>query len=199
MTVMIARLTGILAELTADGAVIDVAGVGYQVHCSGRTLDSLGRIGGEVVILTELQVREDAWTLFGFGSAAERDSFRSLTSVQGVGGRLALAILSVLSPDELARAVAQGDKATIGHASGVGPKLAARIANELHGKLGVPGLTGAAPAPRAGAAADALSALANLGFKPVEASAAVNAAQDELGPDAGLDALVRLALRKASK
>ena len=196
---MIARLSGILAELTSDGAVIDVAGVGYQVHCSGRTLDAIGPVGGEVLILTELQVREDAWTLFGFGSPIERDSFRALTSVQGVGGRLALAILSVLSPDDLARAVSQGDKAMIGRASGVGPKLAARIANELQGKLGVTGLGGTSPAPRAGPAADALSALANLGFKPAEASAAVNAAQDELGPDAGLDALVRLALRKAAK
>jgi Holliday junction DNA helicase RuvA len=150
-------------------------------------------------MLTELQVREDAWTLFGFGSATERDSFRALTSVQGVGGRLALAILSVLSSDELARAVSQGDKAIIGRANGVGPKLAARIANELQGKLGVAGLAGPAPAPRAGAAADALSALANLGFRPAEASAAVNAAQDELGPDVSLDALVRLALKKAAK
>jgi len=196
---MIARLSGILAELTADGAVIDVGGVGYLVQMSGKTLDAVGPVGGEVVILTELQVREDAWTLFGFGSTVERDSFRALTSVQGVGGRLALAILSVLAPEELARAVSQGDKAMIGRANGVGPKLAARIANELQGKLGVAGLTGAAPAPRAGAAADALSALANLGFKPAEASAAVNAAQDELGADANLDALVRLALRKAAK
>jgi len=196
---MIARLSGILAELTADGAVIDVGGVGYLVQMSGKTLDAIGPVGGEVVILTELQVREDAWTLFGFGSTVERDSFRALTSVQGVGGRLALAILSVLAPDELSRAVSQGDKAMIGRANGVGPKLAARIANELQGKLGVAGLTGAAPAPRAGAAADALSALANLGFKPAEASAAVNAAQDELGADANLDALVRLALRKAAK
>jgi Holliday junction DNA helicase RuvA len=196
---MIARLSGILAETAADSAVIDVGGVGYLVHLSGKTLDALGPAGGEVVILTELQVREDAWTLFGFGSTAERDAFRALTSIQGVGGRLALAILSVLSPDELARAVAQEDNAMIGRANGVGPKLAARIANELQGKLGVAGLGGAAPAPRAGAAADALSALANLGFKPAEASAAVNAAQDELGPDAGLDALVRLALRKAAK
>src|SRR5215213_7919526 len=196
---MIARLSGILAEVSADSAVIDVGGVGYQVHASGRTLDSIGPIGGEVLILTELQVREDAWTLFGFGSAVERDSFRALTSVQGVGGRLALAILSVLSPDELARAVAQEDKATIGRANGVGPKLAARIANELQGKLGVAAVGGVSPAPRAGAAADAMSALGNLGFKPAEASAAVNAAQDELGSEASLDALVRLALRKAAK
>jgi Holliday junction DNA helicase RuvA len=196
---LIARLSGILAELAADTAVIDVGGVGYQVHCSGRTLDALGPVGGEVLVLTELQVREDAWTLFGFGSPAERDSFRALTSIQGVGGRLALAILSALAPDELARAVSQDDKAMIGRANGVGPKLAARIANELKGKLGAVGLGGGAPAPRAGAAADALSALANLGFKPADASAAVNAAQDELGPDASLDALVRLALRKAAK
>ena len=196
---MIARLTGILAERTADSAVIDVGGVGYLVHASGRTLDALGATGGQVMLLTELHVREDAWTLFGFGSAAERDAFRALTSIQGVGGRLALAILSVLSPDELARAVAQEDKAMIGRANGVGPKLAARIANELQGKLGVVAIGGAAPAPRGGAAADALSALANLGFKPAEASAAVNAAQDELGPDATLDALVRMALKKAAK
>ena len=196
---MIARLSGLLAETSSDTAVIDVGGVGYLVHLSGRTLGSLGPIGGEVTLMTELQVREDAWTLFGFGSQAERDSFRALTSIQGVGGRLALAILSTLAPDELARAVAQEDKAMIGRANGVGPKLAARIANELQGKLGVVAIGGAAPAPRAGAAADALSALANLGFKPAEASAAVNAAQDELGADAGLDALVRLALRKAAK
>jgi Holliday junction DNA helicase RuvA len=197
---MIARLTGTLAETGADTAIIDVGGVGYLVHASARTLEALGPIGGDVLILTELQVREDAWTLFGFGSVQERDSFRALTSVQGVGGRLALAILSVLTPDDLSRAVSQGDKAMIGRANGVGPKLAARIANELQGKLGVAGLGASlAPTPRAGAAADALSALAKLGFKPAEASAAVAAAQDELGPDAGLDALVRLALRKAAK
>ena len=195
---MIARLSGILSETTAESAVIDVGGVGYLVQMSGRTLAAIGPTGGEVVILTELQVREDSWTLFGFGSTAERDAFRALTSIQGVGGRLALAILSVLAPDELARAVAQEDKAMIGRANGVGPKLAARIANELQGKLGITAVGGAAAVPRAGAAADALSALGNLGFKPGEASAAVNAAQDELGPDAGLDALVRLALRKAA-
>ncbi|HEX6218244.1 MAG TPA: Holliday junction branch migration protein RuvA [Sphingomicrobium sp.] len=196
---MIARLSGKLAETSAEGAVIDVGGVGYLVQASARTLDALGAIGGEVVILTELQVREDAWTLFGFGSAPERDAFRALTSIQGVGGRVALAILSTLSPDDLARAASTGDTAMISRANGVGPKLAARVANELKGKLGVTGLGGTSPTPRAGAAADAMSALANLGFKPGDASAAVNAALDELGADAGLDALVRLALRKAAK
>ena len=198
---MIARLTGTLAETSADGAVIDVGGVGYQVLASARTLDALGPVGGDVLLLTEMQVREDSMTLFGFGTAGEREAFRALTSVQGVGGRVALAILSALGPDELSHAVSSRDQAMIARANGVGPKLAARIANELQGKLGAPDLAGAAggPLPRQGAAADAMSALGNLGFKPAEASAAVAAANEELGPDASLDALVRLALRKAAK
>jgi Holliday junction DNA helicase RuvA len=198
---MIARLAGTLTETTADSAVIDVNGVGYLVLASSRTLDAIGPIGGSVTLLTELQVREDSMTLFAFGSAGEREAFRQLTSVQGVGGRVALAILSVLSPDDLARAVSAGDKASISRASGVGPKLAARIAMELQGKLGVPALaaTAGSPMPRGGHGQDALSALANLGFKPAEANAAVAAASEELGPDATLDTLVRLALRKAAK
>ena len=198
---MIARLTGTLAEAAADHAVIDVAGVGYAVQASSRTLDALGPVGGDVMLLTELQVREDGWTLFGFGNAGEREAFRHLTSVQGVGGRVALAILSVLDPAELAAAISRGDKAMVARANGVGPKLAQRIVNELAGKLGSPALAGpaGAPAPRGGPAADALSALANLGFKPGEASAAVAAANEELGEGATLDALVRLALRKAAK
>ena len=198
---MIARLTGTLAEAAADHAVIDVAGVGYAVLASSRTLDALGAIGGEVLLLTEMQVREDSMTLFAFGSAGEREAFRQLTSVQGVGGRVALAILSTLDPAELAAAVAHGDKAMVARANGVGPKLAMRIVNELAGKMGSPALAAAAgsPAPREGAAQDALSALANLGFKPADASAAVAAAVADLGADATLDALVRLALRKAAK
>jgi Holliday junction DNA helicase RuvA len=197
---MIARLAGTLVETSADSAVVDVAGVGYLVLLSGKTLSALPGPGGDVILLTELQVREDSMTLFAFGSAAEREAFRQLTSVQGVGGRLALAILSILSPDELARAVSAGDKAMIARASGVGPKLAQRIALELQGKLGLAAGVAGGPAPvRGGAANDALSALANLGFKPAEASAAVAAAQEELGAEASLDALVRLALRKAAK
>ena len=198
---MIARLTGLLAETSADGAVLDVAGVGYAVLASARTLDAIGPIGGEVMLLTEWQVRDDSMTLCACGSAGEREAFRQLTSVQGVGGRVALAILSTLDPAELAAAIAHGDKAMVARANGVGPKLAQRIVNELAGKMGSPALAAiaGAPAPRGGAGADALSALANLGFKPAEASAAVNAAQDELGADAGLDALVRLALRKAAR
>ena len=198
---MIARLTGTLAEITADGAVLDVAGVGYAVLGSARTLDAIGPVGSEVMLLTELQVREDSMTLFGFGSTGEREAFRQLTSVQGVGGRVALAILSTLDAGELAAAIAHGDKAMVARANGVGPKLAQRIVNELAGKMGSPALAataGSAP-PRGGAAQDALSALANLGFKPADASAAVVAALADLGEGATLDALVRLALRKAAK
>lgn len=196
---MIARLTGILAETAADHAVIDVGGIGYQVQASARTLEAIGTVGGSVMLYTELQVREDAWTLFGFGSAGERDWFRLLTNVQGVGGKVALAILSVLPPDELHRAVASADAAMVARANGVGPKLAARIVNELKDKAGGVALGPAgASAPR-GTGADAVSALLGLGFKSAEANAAVNAANDELGEGAGLDALVRLALRKAAK
>jgi len=198
---VIARLAGTLVEAGAEAAVVDVHGVGYLALASARTLGALGPPGGSVVLLTEMQVREDAITLFAFGSAAERDWFRLLTGVQGVGGRVALAILSVLAPDELARAVSAGDKATIARAQGVGPKLASRIALELKDRAGGVALgPGALPAaPAGGAAADALSALANLGFRPADASAAVAAAEKELGEGASLDALVRLALRKAAR
>jgi len=198
---MIARLTGILAESAADHAIVDVAGVGYLVLASSRTLDAIGPLGGEVMLLTELQVREDSMTLFAFGSAGEREAFRQLTSVQGVGGRVALAILSTLDPAELAAAVSRGDKAMVSRANGVGPKLAMRIVNELAGKMGSPMLaaTTGAPAAREGPGADALSALANLGFKPAEAAAAVAAAAADLGDEASLDALLRLALKKAAR
>ena len=197
---MIARLTGLLAEVGSDHAVIDVAGVGYLVQASARTLSAIGPVGGSVMLFTELQVREDSMTLFGFGSAAERDWFRLLTGVQGVGGRVALAILSALGPDEINKAVASGDKAMVARANGVGPKLALRIVTELKDKVGGVALgPGAAAAPKGGAASDAVSALVNLGFRPAEANAAVTAANDELGDTASLDALVRLALKKAAR
>lgn len=196
---MIARLSGTLAEVAADAAVIDVGGVGYLVQASARTLGAIGAPGGQVMLFTELQVREDSMTLFAFGSAAERDWFRLLTGVQGVGGKVALAILSVLDASELSTAIARGDAAMVARANGVGPKLAGRIVNELKDKVGgIAAAPGAAPRA-AGAAQDAASALVNLGFKPVEASSAVAKAEEELGPGASLDALVRLALRKASR
>lgn len=198
---MIARLTGILAETAADHAVIDVGGVGYLIQASSRTLGAIGSVGGQVMLFTEMQVREDSMTLFAFGSAGERDWFRLLTGVQGVGGRVALAILSTLDPDDLSRAVAHGDKAMVSRANGVGPKLAQRIVMELKDKVGgvAIGPAGVAPAAASGVTADAASALIHLGFRPAEAGAAVAAAEAELGDAPSLDALVRLALKKAAK
>lgn len=197
---MIAHLKGRLAATGADHAVIDVNGVGYLVGASARTLDALGAIDNPVTIHTEMLVSEDSIRLMGFASAAERDWFRLLTSVQGVGAKVALAILSILSPEEVQTAVARADSAMIARANGVGPKLAQRIVNELKDKAGGVALGGAgASAPKGGAAADAVSALLNLGFKPAEAASAVAAAQEEQGAAATLDALVRLALRKVAK
>ena len=198
---MIARLRGQLVSFAADHAVIDVAGVGYLAFASARTLSGLGAIGGDVTLHTEMQVSEDSIRLIGFATAAERDWFRLLVSVQGVGARVALAILSALTGDELHRAIASGDKALVARAQGVGPKLALRIVNELKDRAGgvVLGAGGTAPAPAGTLAADAASALQNLGFKPAEAAAAVAKAEDELGAAATLDTLVRLALKKAAR
>ena len=198
---MIAKLTGRLDSFGADHAVIDVAGVGYLVSASMRTLSALGAIGDEVMLHTEMQVSDDAIRLIGFSSIEERDWFRLLTSVQGVGGRVALAILSALNGDELHRAIASGDKAMVARSQGVGPKLAQRIVNELKDKAGGIVLgSGADPIVPAGSfGADAISALLNLGFRPAEASSAVARAEAEIGPDASLDALVRSALKKAAR
>jgi Holliday junction DNA helicase RuvA len=191
---MIARLTGTLVESAADHAVLDVNGVGYLVLASSRTLTAIGPVGGQVMLLTELQVREDSMTLFAFGNAGEREWFRLLTGVQGVGGKVALSILSTLAPEELTQAVARQDKVAVSRANGVGPKLAERRVGGV-----ALGPAGAAPVAATGYAADAASALTGLGFKPAEANAAVAAAEAELGDGATLDALVRMALKKAAK
>jgi len=197
---MIAKLRGLLDGFGADFAVIDVNGIGYLVSASSRTLSALGAIGEEVVLHTEMLVAEDSIRLVGFSTAAERDWFRLLISVQGVGARVALAILSALSVDEVHRAVASGDHDMITRAQGVGAKLAQRIAHELKDKAGSVALGAGGPAIPAGShAQDALSALANLGFRPAEAAAAVAKAEAELGPQSTLDALVRLALKKAAR
>ena len=199
---MIAKLRGLLDSFTADHAVIDVNGVGYLIAASTRTIAALGAIGSEVMVHVEMQVSDDAIRLIGFASIDERDWFRLLTSVQGVGGRVALAILSALAGDELQRAIMSGDKAMVARAQGVGPKLAQRIVNELKDKVGsLPGGMGLAAAtmPSSGHGADAVSALLNLGFRPGEASSAVAQAEVELGEGAGLDALVRTALKKAAR
>ena len=198
---MIAKLKGLLDGFGADFAVIDVAGVGYLVSASTRTLSQLGAIGDEVVLHTEMLVSQDAIRLVGFSTAAERDWFRLLIGVQGVGARVALAILSALAVDELHSAVASGDSRMISRAQGVGPKLAQRIVNELKDKAGgvALGPGAAAPIPAGSHAQDAVSALLNLGFRPAEASAAVGKAEAELGPEATLDLLVRAALKKAAR
>lgn len=197
---MIAKLSGRLDETGPDWAVIDVGGVGYLVHCSARTLTALGELGEGCRVFTDLQVSETDLRLLGFATSAERDWFRLLTGVQGVGSRVALAILSALSPAELREACAAGDAASVTRAQGVGPKLAARIVNELKDRAGaLPGGGAVAvPLPAGGASADAVSALQNLGFKPAVAASAVAAAQGELGEDAGLNELVRVALRRAA-
>lgn len=198
---MIAHLKGILTSAGIDHAVIEVAGVGYLVGASSRTLSSLGPVGTAAMLHTEMLVGEDFIRLVGFASADERDWFRLLTGVQGVGARVALAILSVLAPDELAAAVSRQDKAMVARANGVGPKLAERIVRELKDRVGTValGVGGAAPAASGGVSGDALSALANLGFRPAEAASAVKAAEDALGPGATLDSLVREALRRAAR
>lgn len=203
---MIAKLTGILDDTGPDWAVIDVNGVGYLVHCSAKTLTHLGIRGDKVVVHTEMQVSETDQRLIGFTSAGERAWFRLLTAVQGVGSKVALAILSALAVEELQRACAHGDAAMVARANGVGPKLASRIVNELKDKAG--GLAGyvspvgpggeAFPLPPGNASADAISALQNLGFKPAVATMAVAAAVKDLGEDAGLNDLVRVALKRAA-
>jgi Holliday junction DNA helicase RuvA len=199
---MIARLRGRLDSFDADHAVVDVSGVGYLVFASSRTLSGLGAIGEEVVLHTVMLVSDDDIRLIGFATGEERNWFRLLTSVQGVGTRMALAILSALTMDEIVRAIGAGDSAMIARAQGVGPKLAQRVVNELKDKVGgiALGAESGIAAPKPGSlSADAASALLNLGFRPAEASAAVAKAEAELGPGATLDALVRTALKKAAR
>ena len=198
---MIAKLKGLLDETGADWAVIDVQGVGYLVHCSSKTLSQLGERGEACTVYTDLQVSENDMRLLGFAEAAERDWFRLLTQVQGVGSKVALAILSALSTGEVQQACARGDAAMVARANGVGPKLAGRIVNELKDKAGaLPGGPGASvvAAPVGSSSADAVSALENLGFKPAVAARAVAAAQGELGEGASEGDLIRVALKRAA-
>ena len=199
---MIAKLKGLLDDTGTDWAVIDVSGVGYLVHCSTKTLAALGEKGEACTLYTDLQVSENDMRLLGFAEAAERDWFRLLTQVQGVGSKVALAILSALSTAEVQQACANGDAATVARANGVGPKLAGRIVNELKDKAGAlpssGGGTAMAAMPAGGASADAVSALENLGFKPAVAARAVAAAQGELGEGASEGDLIRVALKRAA-
>jgi Holliday junction DNA helicase RuvA len=200
---MIARLRGRLDSQGVDHAVIDIGGVGYLVHCSVRTLAALPRAGEAVDLHVETQVRAESITLYGFQDPAERSWFRILQQVQGVGARVALGVLSILAPDQLARAVVSQDKAALTQASGVGPRLAGRIVSELKDRLSGE-LAGAVIPPAMVAAGDApssainsaVSALVNLGYGRSEAMAAVSQAAAEQGDGAPVELLIRTGLQQ---
>src|SRR5206468_10886066 len=200
------KLKGIVDSVDSDGAVVDVGGVGYLVSASSRTLRDLV-VGEAATMLVETIVREDAIALYGFLETAERDWFRILTTVQGVGARVALSILSTLAPDEIARAIAAQDRTSLSRAPGVGPKLAARLATELKDKAAA---FGVAPMPSRAADSvaaasggtvneDAVSALVNLGYRRVEAFGAVARVTQRLGANAQLDAVIRAGLQELAR
>ncbi len=208
---MIAKLTGILDSTGDDWAVLDVGGVGYLIFCSARTLAALLEMGETVSLNIETHVREDHIHLFGFMEDVERDWFRLLLTVQGVGAKVALAILSVLPPGDLMQAIAAQDKTAVSRANGVGPKLAARIVNELKDKMGGINLgpaavqiVGGSPSGdsatgssgSAGASVDAVSALVNLGYRQTDAFGAVAHAATKLGAEAPVESLIPEALKE---
>jgi holliday junction DNA helicase RuvA len=199
---MIAKLTGVLDSKTGEAAVVDVGGVGYLAFCSARTLGRLPAAGGAISLFIETHVREDHIHLYGFSDAAEREWFRLLTTVQGVGAKLALAILGVLSAADLTQAIAAQDRTSLTRASGVGPKLGARIVAELKDKIGGVALGPVAAVAGAtepsGPVADAVSALVNLGYRRAEAFGAVAQASKRLGNGAPLDQLIRAGLKELS-
>jgi Holliday junction DNA helicase RuvA len=203
---LIARLKGVVESVDEGSAVIDVNGVGYLVSASSRTLRDLVA-GGAATLLVETIVREDAIALYGFLQTAERDWFRILTTVQGVGARVALSILSTLAPDEIARAIAAGDRASLSRPTGVGAKLATRLITELKDKAAAFGVAPgparatdtAAPVVAASVNEDAVSALINLGYRRVEAFGAVARVTQRLGPDAPLDAVIRGGLQELAR
>ena len=204
---MIAQLKGRIVAQDLAYLVLDVMGVGYQIFASGRSLSQLGDIGAEVTVLTELVVREDSITLYGFAGELERAAFRLLQTVQGVGAKAALSILTVLEPDQLAQAILAGDKAMVARADGIGPKLALRIVNELAQKTGlvvgaglasgvadIAGGTESAGSAQNAIMQDALSALVNLGYSRTEAFTALQTTQKE-GQDSDMSALIAAALK----
>jgi Holliday junction DNA helicase RuvA len=200
---MIAQLTGRVDALSDGTCVIDVGGVGYLVQASSRTLSALPQPPAVAKVLIETHVREEAIVLYGFADSAERDWFRLLTTVQGVGGKVALAILSALSPRDLIGAIAAGDKASLTRAQGVGPRLAVRLLTELKDKTGAmpTSASGVSYTPIAAAtpADDALSALVNLGYRRPEAQQTVARVLERLGDNATLDALIRDSLKELAQ
>jgi Holliday junction DNA helicase RuvA len=203
---MIAMLRGVLDTVAEESAIVDVGGVGYLVFCSRRTLAALPRPGASMRFYVETHVREDHIHLYGFLDPEERSWFRLLTTVQGVGAKVALAILSALTPDQLLASIAAQDKSQLGRASGVGPKLAARIVTELKDKVGGFALSGVSPfvlpgGSKAGAGSaneEAVSALVNLGFSRTEAFGAVVRAGQTLGDGAAVGDLIRSGLKELS-
>jgi Holliday junction DNA helicase RuvA len=204
---MIAKLSGLLDSVAETFCILDVNGVGYQVFCSARTLRNLPRPGEALRLHIETHVREEHIHLFGFVSEAERSCFNLLQTVQGVGAKVALGILSTLAPDELFRAIASADKTSLNRCDGVGPKLAVRLITELKDKVGGIALgpvASAAPAdtPTEGAngpVADALSALVNLGYKRADAFGAVTTAARNLGDKANVQQLIPAALKELAR
>ena len=204
---MIAKLAGVIDHIEPEAAVIDVGGVGYLTYCSTRTIGRLPPAGSAARLLVETHVREDHIHLYGFIDAAERDWFRLLTTVQGVGARLALSILSAVAPEKLGLAILAHDKAALTQAEGVGPRLAARIVNELRDKLGsiataasppVSALSGE-PINGVGPVTDAVSALENLGVSRTEAVGAIAAAARRLGNEATADVLIKAGLEELAR
>ncbi len=201
---MIAKLAGLLDSVGDDQAVVDVGGVGYLVFCSGRTMRTLPSAGQPVVVHVETHVREDHIHLYGFADEAERDWFRLLQSVQGVGARVALAILTVHAPGDLMLIIAAQDKAAVAQANGVGAKLAGRIVAELKDAVGglalhQAGATGGVALVALGVEGDAVSALVNLGYRRTEAAMAVAGAARAMAGDAELDVLIRAGLRELGR
>ena len=205
---MIGKLKGLIESYGQDSVILDVNGVGYEVHCSARTLQELPGIGQPAALSIETHVREDQIRLFGFVTEIEREWFRLLQTVQGVGAKVALAVLGTLKPSELASAIAMRDKAMVARAPGVGPKVAERIVTELKDKApaytnvdpALVRLSGAlddkrAPAP----VTDAISALVNLGYAQAQAAAAIAAAARSAGEGAEATTLIRLGLRELAK
>ena len=198
---MIGKLTGIVDSISDDTIILDVNGVGYLVQCPASILSRL-TVGASASLMIEMKVSDDAIKLYGFGSAEEREWFRLLQTVQNVGGKVALSVLSTLSPRDLQRALALGDKAMIGRASGVGPKLALRIATELKDKAPAMMMHGEedgkvaqiAHAPR-GPEGDAVSALVHLGYSDARAAEAVARAVQALGEHTETGVLIREALK----
>jgi Holliday junction DNA helicase RuvA len=204
---MIGKLKGLVDTIGDDYALIDVGGVCYQAFCSTKTLQNLPRVGEATVVFIEMLVREDMIRLYGFGSEGEKAWFNLLSTVQGVGARVALAILSTLSPSEISSAIALQDKAMMGRAPGVGPKLAVRLVTELKGKVpaggaidaGVLGLQSALGEGIASSnITDAVSALTNLGYSSAQASAALARIVGREGDDVATEKLIRLGLRELS-